>query len=611
MAVKTFAAVSIGSAVTEMKIFEFTQKRMMREIECISTRINLGLDVYEQGRISREHVDELCAVLNDFKRTMSGYQVASYRVFATSAFRESRNKAFLCDYIEKQTGLEIDVFTNSEQRFVDYQAIASVSADFENIIANATAIVDISGSSTQISLFDKDKLITTQNIRVGNITTRENLLPLSKNGEHFEKLLRELMDYELTGFTKIYQKDRKIRNLIVLGGGLREMLSMKEREEIRELIRSREAAALKAETAKKESGTVKADAAKKESGAVKADAAKTEASKKEGGDVKAESAGKDMISVTDGSSKEKQAGFAAKSGAPKSSDLLKKDADGKRIPSLTKEQYEIIYQEMISHTPDEVAKTYNLPSDLTDAIIPSAVICRSLIESFDVDVVWMPGFSLNDGVAYDYGVRMGLLTRRHSFDEDILAATRSISKRYKASQAHNRNVGDIAVEIFDRMKKVHGLGARERLLLQIAVILHSCGKFISLTDVSECAYNIILATEIIGLSHEERAIVAYTVKYNTSRFIYYDELETKTDLDEKEYMIVAKLTAILRIANSLDRTHQQKCGNVTVTLKEHELKISVASQADLSLEKGAFEEKVDFFEEVFNVRPVLKQRKSF
>ncbi len=594
MAVKLFAAVSIGSAVTEMKIFEFTQKRMMREIECVSTRINLGLDVYEQGRISREHVDELCAVLNDFKRTMSGYKVAAYRVFATSAFRESRNKAFLCDYIEKQTGLDIDVFTNSEQRFVDYQAIASVSAEFENIIANATAIVDISGSSTQISLFDKDKLITTQNIRVGNITTRENLLPLSKNGEHFEKLLRELMDYELTGFTKLYQKDRKIRNLIVLGGGLSEMLSMKDQEEIRDLLRKREASILKSE-AEKSSGIEKPEMVKKDAGDTKKDA----------GSAKSEPAKKASASVKELFSKENSSGTTEPSG------LQKKDVEGKRIPFLTKEQYEIIYKEMIAHTPDEIAKRYNLPSDMTDAIIPSAVICRSLIESFDVDVVWMPGFSLNDGAAYDYGVRMGLLTRRHSFDEDILAAARSISKRYKASQAHNRNVGDIAVEIFDRMKKVHGLGQRERLLLQIAVILHSCGKFISLTDVSECAYNIILATEIIGLSHEEWAIVAYTVKYNTSRFIYYDELETKTDLDEKEYMIVAKLTAILRIANSLDRTHQQKCGNLTVTLKEHELKISVASQADLSLERGAFEEKVDFFEEVFNVRPVLKQRKSF
>lgn len=532
MALKTFAAVSIGSAVTEMKIFEFTQRRSMREIECVSTRINLGLDVYEQGRISREHIDELCDVLNDFKRTMAGYRVAAYRVFATSAFRESRNHTILCDYIEKQTGLEIDVFTNAEQRFVDYQAIASTSAEFETIIQNATAIVDISGSSTQISLFDKDKLITTQNIRVGNITTRENLLPLAKNGEHFEKLVRELMAYELAGFAKLYQKDRKIRNLIVLGGSLNEMMPMKNFLELQE----------------------------------------------------------------------------ASVSAPKDDTENRKVAD---FPSLTKEQFERIYRDMIAQTPEEIAAKYDLPSDMTDAIVPSAIICRSLIENFDVDVVWMPGFSLNDGVSYDYGVRMGLVTRRHSFDEDILAAARSIAKRYKTSQSHIRNIGDIAVQIFDHMKKVHGLGQHERLLLQIAVILHSCGKFISLTDISDCAYNIILATEIIGLSQEDRAIVAYTVKYNTSPFIYYEELKERTDLSAKEYMITGKLTAILRVANSLDRTHHQKCSNVTVTLKEHELKISVASQQDLSLERGVFNEKVDFFEEMFNVRPVLKQKKSF
>ena len=38
------------------------------------------------------------------------------------------------------------------------------------------------------------------------------------------------------------------------------------------------------------------------------------------------------------------------------------------------------------------------------------------------------------------------------------------------------------------MKKIHGMDSRERLLLQIAVVLHNCGKFMSLEDVSECAF---------------------------------------------------------------------------------------------------------------------------
>ena len=49
MAVKLFAAVVIGSTETEMKIFELSPRKGMREIDCVSTRINLGVDAYSKG----------------------------------------------------------------------------------------------------------------------------------------------------------------------------------------------------------------------------------------------------------------------------------------------------------------------------------------------------------------------------------------------------------------------------------------------------------------------------------------------------------------------------------------------------------------------------------
>ena len=102
MAVKMFAAVTIGSTETELKIFEFTARRVMKEIEWVSTRLNLGGDAYSMGRISRDNIEELCKVLLDFKRIMNGYKVDAYKVCATSAFRETRNMIILRDYIEKQ-----------------------------------------------------------------------------------------------------------------------------------------------------------------------------------------------------------------------------------------------------------------------------------------------------------------------------------------------------------------------------------------------------------------------------------------------------------------------------------------------------------------------------
>ena len=82
---------------------------------------------------------------------------------------------------------------------------------------------------------------------------------------------------------------------------------------------------------------------------------------------------------------------------------------------------------------------------------------------------------------------------------------------------------------FDNMKKFHGLGQRERLMLQIAVLLHACGKFISIRNSNECSYNIIMSTEIIGLSHLEREIIANVVRYNIRDFDY-DKVQLETQV---------------------------------------------------------------------------------
>ena len=58
-------------------------------------------------------------------------------------------------------------------------------------------------------------------------------------------------------------------------------------------------------------------------------------------------------------------------------------------------------------------------------------------------------------------------------------------------------------------------------ILQIGALLHDCGKYVSLVDIGERSYDIIMATEIIGLSHAEREIVASVVRYNHSEFVYY------------------------------------------------------------------------------------------
>ena len=44
-----------------------------------------------------------------------------------------------------------------------------------------------------------------------------------------------------------------------------------------------------------------------------------------------------------------------------------------------------------------------------------------------------------------------------------------------------------------------------------------------------------MATEIIGLSHLEREIVANVVKYNHIPFDYYEQMEKTTSMDKESY----------------------------------------------------------------------------
>ena len=63
------------------------------------------------------------------------------------------------------------------------------------------------------------------------------------------------------------------------------------------------------------------------------------------------------------------------------------------------------------------------------------------------------------------------------------------------------------------------------------------------------------------------------------------------------------------MANGLDRTHKQKFKDIKVVVKDKQLVINIDTRADITLEKGLFTNRASFFEEVFGIRPVIKQKK--
>ena len=508
-----FAAIDAGSYELGLGIFEVSSQGTIKQLEDLRRTIDLGTDTYNTGKLSQLHVSMMTDTLREFKKVMDSYGVEAYKAYGTSAIREMDDAHIILSRWERDSGIHIDVLSNSEQRFLNYKALATKSRNFTEIIKKPSAIVDIGGGSIQISLFDQEKLVTTQNLKLGVLRIQEQLRRIDAPNYEVEGLIVELVSSQLAVFEKMYLKDRQIRNIIVIDDYISRVVVGKE-------------------YASPEAGP----------------------------------------------------GF------------------------ITADGYFRFIEMIHQYNRQAIAMTLGITERDIPNLYIAAIMVRCILKMMNAEMMWVPGVSLCDGIVYEYAEKKGFVRQPHSFEDDILACAQDIRKRYKGSRVRSETIGNIALKIFDATKKLHGMGKRERLLLQISAILHDCGKYISMVNLAECSYGIIMATEIIGLSHREREMVANVVKYNHSEFKYASHTAGGS-FDLETYLTVAKLTAIIRVANGLDRSHKQKFKDPQVALKDGKLVISVGAGENVTLEKGLFEGRADFFEEIMGIRPIIRQRK--
>ena len=508
MAYSTFAAIDIGSSCMEMVIYEISRDNGIKKIDHVKYNFELGRNTYEAKEVDFEDVEKMCDILYGFSEIMKDYCIDDYRAFATSALREAKNAYRVLDRIKVRTGLDVEILSNSEQRFIIYKALAAKDDKFNRIIEKSTALVDVGAGSAQVSIFDDGTLVTTQNVRLGAVRISNMMSILSQNIVNYVDIMKEYIDNDMVTLNELFLKRKKIHNVIFVGDCVPYYARMKEFFD-----------------------------------------------------------------------------------------------DGEYTTrNKFKKFFEKIYHENI----EKIAKLMDIQEDQAKLILPSAMVYMRMLDFTQAEDIWMPQVSLCDGMAVEHAQNTKKFELKHDFKADILAAAKTISKRYSIRSEHVSLVEKNALLIYDSIKKYHGLSERERFLLEIACILHDCGQYINMLNPEQCSYSIIMSTEIIGLSHKEREIIANVVKYNTMAFDADDALWS---FDRKDYLTIAKLTAILRVSNSLDRGHRQKFQDIEVAVKDNMLVITAYTFEDITLEKAYFTERVEFFEEVYGLKPVIKQKR--
>ncbi|MEN6414276.1 MAG: HD domain-containing protein [Veillonellales bacterium] len=255
----------------------------------------------------------------------------------------------------------------------------------------------------------------------------------------------------------------------------------------------------------------------------------------------------------------------------------------------------------------QIVQNFGFSEQKAEMVLPTIILYKQILNLTTVGQILIPDTQLIDGITL---LHIGEKTKQEwllALENQTLSLARGIGCKYQYDPSHAASVEKLSLSLFDRLTRIHGLGKRERLLLQAAAILHDIGKFVSLRSHYFYSYRLIRSSDILGFSEAGKNIMANIALYH-SKGVPANTDPNLQGLTPKQRVIIAKLAAIIRLADALDRTHRQKINSYEIALKGDELFITVTTQEDYSLEEWTFLDKATFFEDVFGIAAILRRR---
>ncbi|HVJ90745.1 MAG TPA: Ppx/GppA phosphatase family protein [Labilithrix sp.] len=257
---------------------------------------------------------------------------------------------------------------------------------------------------------------------------------------------------------------------------------------------------------------------------------------------------------------------------------------------------------LFSLTAEQRRETYGLRPDRADTIVPASSIFLRVAELFKAPAIIAPGVGLKEGILEELIDKHFDRWDRQSEARAVVDGCLRLGKRYGFDQAHGELVASFATSLFDDMVDFHGFGDRERLLLRVAALLHDIGDYVRYDGHHKHSYYLIQNSDIMGLTPDERAIVANVARYHRKSPPDPSHPNFR-DLDKESRTKVRSLAAILRIADALDREHLGKVRSVRAELDERgrKLNLVVSGHEERELEEWTVRAKSDLLRDVFDL----------
>jgi exopolyphosphatase/guanosine-5'-triphosphate,3'-diphosphate pyrophosphatase len=241
-----------------------------------------------------------------------------------------------------------------------------------------------------------------------------------------------------------------------------------------------------------------------------------------------------------------------------------------------------------------------LKPDRADVILPASIVLQMIAHEAKIKEVTIPNVGLKDGVLWDmaYSLQENM---RVSPREQVWTSALRLGKKYQFDLEHAKLVSYLAGRLFVQSQTLHGLDDENKLLLEVAALLHDIGHFINTVDHHKHGYYILKANPLIGLSESQQNIVANIIQYHRKSTPSFQD-DGFRNLPPRDRIAVTELSALIRLADGLDVSHAGRVRDVQLEQQRNSWSLKLQGNGDLMLERWALEKRQRLFQDVFGVK---------
>ena len=232
-------------------------------------------------------------------------------------------------------------------------------------------------------------------------------------------------------------------------------------------------------------------------------------------------------------------------------------------------------------------KLEGLEPKRVDIVVAGAVLLDTILQKLGADELTLCDLALREGLILDYVQR----NRRQIAQIDRYPDVRrrsviELAERCNYSAEHAQQVARLAMALFDQTRAVHGLADRAREWLEYAALMHDLGIHISYERHHRHSYYLIKNGDLRGFDPQEVEVIALVARYHrraAPKKAHGEYADLPSDLRKS----VKVLSALLRLAEGLDRSHSQALSSLSVHDRGDDYLVNLRANGDAELELWA------------------------